>query len=66
MMDELIHNPFERRIVGPHGSVLLRLNLDHARRSASAIQHRVHPAWSQFIHETHDAGCRCSACRRAA
>jgi len=47
-MDELIHNPFERRIVGPHGSVLLRLNLDHAKLSQTAIRRRTQPEWSRL------------------
>lgn len=48
MPDEIMPCPFERRIIGGHGAVLLRRNKEHAAHCAKAIQRRSHPAWSRF------------------
>lgn len=48
MPGEFIACPFERRIVGYHGAILLRSNHDHAKLAATAIRRRSHPAWSRL------------------
>lgn len=46
MTDELIQTPFERRNVGPQGSILLRVNRPHEKMCVSTIRYRQHPLWS--------------------
>lgn len=46
--EELIFCPFERRITGPHGAVLLRRNQSHAKQCVRAIGRRNHPSWSRL------------------
>jgi hypothetical protein len=48
MVTEIWLCPFERRILGNRGEVLLRRNPDHATHCAAAIRRRRHPAWSQL------------------
>jgi hypothetical protein len=45
---ELTPCPFDRRIVGPHGAILLRQNHDHAKQCVTAIRRRTQPHWSQL------------------
>jgi hypothetical protein len=46
MHGELDMCPFDRRIVGGRGTVLLRVDRAHARRCVEAIKRRDPPAWS--------------------
>jgi hypothetical protein len=46
MHGELDMCPFERRIIGGGGAVLLRVDRDHAKRCVEAIRRRNPPAWS--------------------
>jgi hypothetical protein len=41
-------SPFERRVIGYKGAILLRRDTDHADRCRKAIARRNHPAWSQM------------------
>jgi hypothetical protein len=48
MEGELNMCPFERRVVGRGGAILLRRNEAHARECRTAIRRRRHPGWSSF------------------
>ena len=45
---EILICPFERRIAGTHGHILVRHNREHEREAAKAIQRRSQPAWSRM------------------